>query len=379
VTFYVNGKGYTVNLTGRTATLPRNNLTIGNNSIVAVYNGDGNYTTAMAMRNVTVDKYASLVNVSVDNAVYGNHITITVKVGENQTGYVKILVNGEEHIGEIDNGEAVFTIEGLDVKDNYCVNVTYEGNEIYLNNTNHTYFNVTKATVSAEVTARNVTVRENPMFTVNDVTEGFDGNVKIVINGHEYYDGDVKSPIEIAKLTAGKYTANITFYDNKNYNNRSYIRNFTVSRVNVTVTADIADVTYPDNATATVKFSDKVTGTVEILLNGVVIGTETVTDADEISVDLNRLAGGAKEVTVRFTTSDDYHNNATADAKFTVNRASTSVEIVRNGTDVIAVVTPAVAGTVEFYINGETINNATVAGNATIKGKLHIGDNFVVV
>ena len=380
VTFYIHGLEYTADLSAeRTAILPNEYLRIGNNSVVAVYNGDANYFSAKTMENFTVDKLNSHVNVTANDTVYGNEVEIVVRVGENQTGFVKIIVNGKSYIDVLDEGVAKFYVSGLNVG-NYTVNVTYYGDNTFYANKNFTSFNVTPAEMSATVTARNVTVEENGSFTIRDVNpRDFDGNVRITINGTEYYNGDVYSPIEIARiLKAGKYSANVTFYGDKNYNNRTYIVNFTVSRVTPQINVTIEDVTYPENATAHVNVSNKANGTIEIYEGTRLIGTASIVNGTA-TVNITRLAAGSHDVTVRFISGDDYNSNVSTAAGFHVNKGNTSVAIIRNGTDVIAVVTPGVSGNVTFIINGEELLNATVNGNATIKGKLHIGNNTVTV
>ena len=378
VTFYVNGETYTVNLTSGNATLTKDHLSIGNNSVVAIYNGDKNYTSARTVGNFTVDKLNSTVNVTVNNTVYGNTVEIVVQAGENQTGFVEILVNGKTYVEELDQGIAKFYIDGLDVKDNYTVNVTYYENEKYHLSVNSTEFNVTKANMTATVVGQNVTVEQNPSFTIDDVAGDFKGNVTIVVNDHVYYNGTVKSYIEIARiLQAANYTANVTFYGDNNYNDKSYLVNFTVSRVDPAINVTIDDVTYPANASAVVTVSNNANGTIEVYLGGTLIGNGTIVNGQTTTINLNRLSAGAKEVTVKFITSDEYNNNATETAKFNVIKGSTTVTIERNGTDVIAIVTPGVTGNVTFYINGEEYENVTVNGNATIVGKLYYGNNTV--
>jgi predicted outer membrane repeat protein len=379
VTFVVNGIAYHINLVNGNATLT-GKLNIGLNNVVAIYNPDDNHNTVGTMANYTIDKLDALVNVTVNDTVYGNPVEITVQVGVNQTGYVTITVNNEEYSAKLNSqGKATFTIKDLEVG-NYTVNVAYDGNSIYMNGTNSTSFNVTKADMSAVVTPKNVTVDEHPSFVIDNLSpRDFEGNVRITINGTEYYDGPIKSVIEIEKIIkADNYSANVTFYGNKNYNNNSYIVNFTVSRIAPEINATIENVVYPANATALVNVSSKANGTIEIYNGTRLVGTGSIANGTA-SINLTSLAAGVYEVTVRFITDDDYNANATTTATFVVSPGATTVEIIRNGTDVIAVVTPGVTGNVTFYINGEEFTNVTVNGNATIKGKLHIGNNTVSV
>ena len=376
VTFYVNGNEYTIDLVAGNATLPNDKLRIGNNTVVAIYNGDDNYTSSRAMDNFTVDKLNSIVNITVNNTVFGNDVKVVVEVGKNQTGFVTININDEEYSAKIKQGKATFTLKNLAVGNNYRINVTYEGNEIFKTSTNYTYFNVTKANLDVTVIGQNVTVKENASFIIT-VPGDFDGKVNITVNGTTY-TREVTSLVEIDKLLAGNKNATLLFYNSTKYANKEVNVSFTVSRIDATINVTINDVTYPNAASAIVKVSNNANGTIEIYNGETLVGTGSITNG-EATVSLNVLAGGAKEVTVKFISSDYYNNNVTVTAKFTVNRANTTVVISRNGTDVIATVDPSTTGNVTFYINGVKYENITVNGNATIKDKLGIGRNSVVV
>ena len=375
VTFYINGKEVNATIINGNATI-KGNLTIGNNTVVAIYNGDVNYTSSRTSENFTVDKLKSLVNVTVNDTVYGKDIIITVAVPVNETGYVTITVNNKNYTAELDStGKAVFNITGLNV-DKYTVNVTYSGNDVYYNSTNGTTFNVTKANMSAVVTGLNVTVEDNIAFVIDNVTKDFAGQVNITVEGLTY-DGDIKALINsLGKLKAGNYTANVTFYGDNNYNIRNYTVNFTVSRVTPEINVTIADVIYDDHAVARVNVSNKANGTVEIYFNGTKVGTGAIENG-VASVNLNVLPGGVHDVVVKFITNDDYNNNVTATAKFEVIKANTTVVITRDGNNVTATVSPAVEGYVTFIVNGVNKTVEIVNGNATWADVLRIGDNYV--
>ncbi len=375
VTFYVNGRNYTVNLTDNIAVLE--NLTIGNNSVVAIYNGDSNHFRANSAKNYEIDKLNSTVNITAGPTVYPNTVEITVHVGENQTGFVKIIVNGVMYVGELKDEVAKFNVTGLDVSE-YEVNVTYYGDEIFKSSHNSTKFNVTKANLTADVIAQNVTVENNTQFIIH-VPVDFKGNVSITVNGTVLYNGTAKIPLVIAqKLLAGDKKALIRFYGDNNYFDKEFNRTFTVSRVTPELNVTIADVTYPDNATAIIEMSNRANGTVDVYFEGNIIGSADIINGSA-RINLTRLAGGVHEVTVKYVSNDQYNYNTSANYKFEVLKTNTAVVIVKNGTDVIAVVDPGVTGNVIFWINGTKYENITVNGNATIKNILNIGNNTVTV
>ena len=70
-----------------------------------------------------VPRLPSLVNVTVSETEYGNPVKVIVQVGENQTGSVKIEINGNTYMDELVNRQAIFYISGLNVAE-YEVNVT---------------------------------------------------------------------------------------------------------------------------------------------------------------------------------------------------------------------------------------------------------------
>ncbi|WP_188118152.1 Ig-like domain repeat protein, partial [Methanobrevibacter millerae] len=356
VTFNVNGAEYTVDLTGDRAVL-NDKLVIGNNSVTATYNGDQNYTIAKAKANYTIDKLLATVNVTVNNTVYGKVVEILVRVGENQTGSVKIEVNGKYYMDTLNNREAKFNIIGLNVNE-YTVNVYYSGDSSYLSENNSTKFNVTKANMTANVTGQNVTSLENISFIISDVSPSdFAGKVNITAAKGVSYDGDIKGLIVMGKLPAGNYTANVTFYGDNNYNNNTLKVKFTVSRAASGMSVNISDATYPAAAIAEVHVNNHANGTVNITVDNKVFN-ETVRNGIAY-VNLEGLSAGDKVANVKFFTDDEYNDNMTATAKFRVYKNTSAIEIevkevYRVGEEIVITFRPTNAtGTITASINGK--------------------------
>ena len=374
VTFFVNGRNKTVDIVGRTATW-QNALEIGNNTVVAIYNGDGNYNFSQnSTAEFTVPKRTdSKVNVTATSVVYGNVTVVTVKVPTAQKGYVTITINGTKVnlTSQIVNGEAKFNVTGLDAG-KYKVNVTYLGDDTYDAKMNSSDFNVYRANLNVSVVALNVTVNENASFIVN-VNDDYDGTVQI----DSYYTGEVKPLIVINRLDADTYNVNVVFSQTKNYNGTTIPVTFTVSRVDPTITVIIPDATYPNNATATVRVSGLANGTVNITVDGKHFA-EQIRNG-EVEINLTGLTAGSKEALVNFTsTTDKHNNNATVTVKFVINKANSTVTISNSSRDVIATVTPGATGTVTFYVNGRNETRPVVDGSATFENALVIGNNTVV-
>ena len=311
VTFYVNGRNNTVVINTNGYARWDNVLEIGNNTVVVVYNGDKNFTMSNnSTSNFTIPKHKnSAVNVTATNVTYGNASLITVEVPKVQTGYVRIVIEGTaiNVTAEIKGGKAIFNATGLDVG-RYRVNVTYLGDNLYDVASNFTYFNITKANLTATVIPINVTVKEYPGFIVN-VNNDFNGKVNITIENVNKYTGEVKPLIDIDKLLAGKYTANVTFYGDNNYNDQTVEVQFTVSRVTPAINVTIDDTTYPGKSIAIINMSDYANGTINITVDGKVFNG-TVTNG-QAKIELTGLSAGSKLELINYTSTDKFHFNVT--------------------------------------------------------------------
>ena len=169
---------------------------------------------------------------------------------------------------------------------------------------------------------------------------------------------------------------------------KSIIVGFTVDRVTPIINVTIDDATYPDKAVAHVNISDYANGTINITVDGKVFNT-TVTNG-VATLNLEGLSAGSKVASVEFFTSDAYNYNATASAKFTVNKANSTIVIkvenvyVYNDKIIINLATTGSAGAVNVTINGKEypVNNKQVeipciaAGDYTIIADLAADENY---
>lgn len=141
-------------------------------------------------------------------------------------------------------------------------------------------------------------------------------------------------------------------------------------------------------AVAHVNISDYANGTINITVDGKVFNA-TVTNG-VADVNLTGLSAGSKVAAVEFFTSDAYNYNATASAKFTVNKANSTIVIevekvyVYNDNIIINLNTAGSAGEVNVTINGKEypVNNNQVvipriaAGDYTIIADLAADENY---
>ena len=358
VTVKVNGANHTVGLQNGKGDFTLANLTEGNYIINAVFAGDDRYVNSTSNTvKCNVTKIPTGLTVNATSAiVVGNDALINITLNETIDANVVLRVNGKEYNVAIIGGFGNFTVANLPVG-TYYINATYAGSDKYTDSTSQTVeMNVSKADWEARVIAQNATVEENPSFVITAPMD-FDGNVSIKVDGVEYYDDVFKTLTEISKFEAGNYTANVTFYGDSKYANRTYLVKFTVFRINSIIAVTIDDTTYPTKAVAQITVSGYANGTVNITVDGKQFNG-TVSNG-VANVDLTGLSAGSKEAKVEFTSTDKHNNDANASYKFIIIPNNSLIEIrdikevYKVGEDIeIKIVTYNSTGDVTISING---------------------------
>ena len=120
------------------------------------------------------------------------------------------------------------------------------GDDKYFESSNVTSFKVSKtdlvvgtdSNATANVVGQDVTNKENATFIVN-VPQDFNGKINITVD-NVTYSGDADSIIKMAPLTTGDKVANVTLWNDSNYNDVTFSVPFKVS--NVTEAANITTI-----------------------------------------------------------------------------------------------------------------------------------------
>ncbi|MBR6023704.1 MAG: Ig-like domain repeat protein, partial [Methanobrevibacter sp.] len=361
VTVKVNGQNNTVGLVNGKGNFTLSDLANGTYKINAVFAGDDKYVQSISDPvTLEVNKISTGIAVSVSPITYGEIAEITVVLNKNINDSVVVNVDGKNYTVALVNGQGKLNVSGLNAG-SYDVNVTYAGDSTYSASKNDTVaFTVDSADLTPEVTALNVTVLDNTKFIIN-VTDDFKGNVSIKVGNDVLYNGTVKTIIDTAKLTAGTYTANVTFYGDSNYNNKPLTVSFTVSTTNTTVKVNITDVTYPDDPVAKVNISNNANGTVNITVDGKSFVKPI--ENGYVQITLTDLAAGVKVATVKFISSDGYNDNITINQVFVINQADPEFTI--SVSDVT-------------YDTNVTVTHETSANAGSVTYTIYDKDNHVV-
>ena len=138
--------------------------------------------------------------------------------------------------------------------------------------------------------------------------------------------------------------------------------------INVAIDADITK-----NATATIKLSPMVNGTITISFNGK-IETIDFNGSGSLVYDLGLLEFGEHNITVTYNGNNNF-NGTTVTKTFFVDKINTGIKLVVGNVNVdeTAVInvtlTPGINGTVKVVVNGQTYNVAIKNGIGTLEVK----------
>lgn len=207
------------------------NLSKTNHQVVVNYGGDNNFNGANLTTSFIVKEFLSDLILTINNAIYGENITVTANLNKNTTGNIIFSVESLSKTVEIHNGQASWTFNWIDVG-NHIIKAFYPGDELFISSTNSTSFNIAKANSTIVLYTKDVVLNENIRIYAN-LSKNATGSVAFSIV--DYYSPRNK-PISnstaqwyISPLTTGQYKVIANYIGDNNYN-----PSYTIYLLNVT-------------------------------------------------------------------------------------------------------------------------------------------------
>ena len=309
VTFTLDGAKYEKPINDSKAILIKN-LTNGNHTLKISYAGDSNYNSCILNTFIYVKEFATDIILSINDAVYGEDLTVIAKVNENATGSIRFEVNNLTNDVKIENGIAEWTFTGLDAGE-YVINATYDGDNFYIGSDNSTSFKISKADSTILVYVNEAVLDENIRIYAN-LTQGATGSVLFSMDG--YYSPRYKNVRNsqaqwyISPLMTGSYKVSASYIGDDNFNpsNTTYILNISQKRAVLEVNID--DVRVIDRVVVDVKLSNTsgspLDGIVNLEVNSKTY--EISVENGEASLVIGRLPAGNYSYSATFTGNSDY-------------------------------------------------------------------------
>ena len=372
VVITVNGEDYTAAIENGVATVTVSDLKADDYTVAVKYAGDNNYNGATGSAEFSVLKITPDMDVTVNNIVFGEDLTVNAVLPADATGEVVITVNGKDYHVAIDNGEAVQVVKDLAAGD-YTVAVKYAGDDKYAGVEFTDIVNVAKADAALNVIINNVDYGN--VFTVNAVLTGVNnapltGDVIVTVNGKDYTVNVVngKGNVTGVKLAAGSYDFTAKFAGDNNYNAVSDSGNFKVNKVDSVIDVAVSDIKVGEDAVITVKLLSDATGNVTVNVNGKNYNGTVIHGMANVKV--SGLKADTYDVAVKYS-GDNNYNDAVATSSFTVSKVDPTMDVTVDGIvfgedlTVEAVLPADATGKVVIVVDGTPYTANITDGKAT--------------
>ena len=276
--------------------------------------GDARYT--IELENTILNPMLSVLS---QEAYFTQNATIALNYSSGATGKVNITLkgrNGNNYTFTDLDLNATLSLGAINV-DEYDVNVTYSGDDNFINATAVGTLKVVKA---------------NSTLTVNDITFDYNGTgfTEISFTGAVGVDASVighgeavitvnDSSIAVSGLDAGNYTLTVTTIPDANHNPVTKTVNVTVNKIDSTLAVDDITFDYKGSGSGNVSFSGA-SGVNASVFNQ----SEAAVNVTGNTVTVSGLNAGNYTLTLT-TIPDANHNPVTVNATITVNRLKTDL------------------------------------------------------
>ncbi|WP_407431961.1 Ig-like domain repeat protein, partial [Methanobrevibacter sp.] len=374
ITLIVNHQEYEVN-SGESISVP--DLNVGNYEVIALYDGDQNYTNAHAFKSFNVIKKNLTVSLDevTDKIQVGSPVTLTAKLNETVTGDVVFTVNGVNHTVAVSDADYI-TYDYTPVDNSpLTVVATFISNDKFNGNKS------TPMTLTVNGIPTNVTVTfDSPIFVGSDavitvkLNASIDTTVKLTINGENHDVAILGGTGEYiaSNLANDTYTITATFAGNDRYaGNSSEPQTLEVNKIptNLTIKLDDDVISVGDNAVIRVVLNQTIDTTVTVKVNnhnytvGIVNGKGNLTLYD--------LENDIYIINATYAGDSKYLGNTSNTLTLTVDKIPTSIQVSANEPKVgeNAVITinmqPSVNAIVRLKVGEETYYVAVVNGVGT--------------
>uniref|UniRef100_UPI0037DD392C Ig-like domain repeat protein n=1 Tax=Methanobrevibacter smithii TaxID=2173 RepID=UPI0037DD392C len=323
VTVTVNGKDYTEPVVNGVVNVEVSGLKADTYDVAVKYSGDNNYNDAVATSSFTVSKVDPTMDVTADNIVFGEDLTVEAVLPADATGKVVIVVDGTSYTANITDGKATQVVKDL-TAGYHTVGVKYGGDDKYNDVVVDGFVIVDKAqpvlgVVIADVNYGNEFAIEATLTGVNSTP--LNGNVIVTVNGKFYVVNvtDGKGTLTGVKLAAGTYGFTAVWAGNDNYAAVDENGDFKVNKLNSTVAVNADDIKVGENVTVSVNVPSDATGNVIVTVDGKDY-TVAIVDGKAVKT-ISDLKANNYTVTVKYDGDNNYNANQNT-TKFTVSKIS---------------------------------------------------------
>ena len=214
VTVTIDGNEIVVPIVNGTASIPLDDLSLGDHDVSVVYSGDDTYKPASVNADLTVNP-----NIEVPDELTTGDNEIAIELPDDAEGNLTVTIDGKEIVVPVVNGVASIPINNLSAG-NHDISVEYSGDGKYDSFHKSLNGNVAKVTPLSNVTVPgSITAGKATGISIN-LPKDATGYVLVDVGGNKYYanaeNGVAK--VNIAGLTAGDKQLVYNYLGDAKYN-----------------------------------------------------------------------------------------------------------------------------------------------------------------
>ena len=297
-------------------------------TVYALQDSEGSLTASFngfdVVINFTEAKVKPEMAVNASNISVDDDETITIDLPGNATGNLTLTVGNITQTQKIINPKTTFTLSNLPAGD-YTAIVTYSGDEYYESTKKSIQFSVNKYNSTTTLSVGQIDVGHDVTLTIN-VSPAVTGNITLIINNKEetLTLENSKATYTINSITRGDYNVKAIYNGNYKYLTSQDSYEFSVDKLNTTITVNVDDIVYGQDAIIEVTLDNASTGNVTVWINGENTTSEVLNG--HAIVNVSDLKVGNKELFVYYG-GDNVFNAINFTTSFNVEKASTTLTI----------------------------------------------------
>ena len=317
-------------------------LTAGEHTIVAKYNGDGNYSVAES-NTLTLNVAKAPLTFEVVDAIAYYPDTGTINVAASADDTFTILVNGVEYSVTVENGKGSVKVnEVLDVGE-YDITWNIPDGDNYIGTEGSAKYEVVPAAPDFSIIGSpEINYGQNNTI-IPTITEGATGNITYAIGGHVIGQTAVGENFTVEGLDVGEYTIVATYSGDNNYGTVKANFTFKVLPIDVVVSVSSDEVYYPN--TGSINLTASAPGEYTVLVGNKTYTATVTTPGETVTIPVTDLFEVGK-----------YDINVTAPASQNYNALDTGAigtYVVSKAKSVIAVTYDNATGKITVTLEGE--------------------------
>lgn len=340
------------------------------------------FTSDIIKTSFEVNKFDSNFEIEISEAFVGDNETITIK-GNDLTGDVRIMIDDDEYVVNLNNSQASLTLSGLS-GGAHKLTVLYSGDKYHRNTTLTQKFNIKTLKTDLILNVDDASYGENVNVAVkvNDAATGF---ISFSVNG---VDGtaEIKDGIAVWSFkgfNVGTYKITARYSGDNDFISTSNSTNFKITKAKSSIVVYVNEVYLDENIKIYAKLSPNATGKVSFSMQDYYSPRDKDVFNDSAYWLITPLETGKYTVFATYKGDANYYSSTT---KFILDVAQTrslltvKVNDASNNDRVTVRVTltsgdELITGIVRINLNGETydVNVKNGAGTLVI-GKIKPGN-----